>query len=100
MSIDAPIVVQPPIPVQSPLTLKELAELLVKHYRLTEGKFDLLVEFQFAAGQFGPDPSHLSPAMMVGVSKLGLIPSPQDGPLTIDAAVVNPKRSSRKNPKA
>lgn len=85
MPTDAP---SPPI-VQSPLTLKELAALLVKHYGLTEGKFDLLVEYQFAAGQFGPTPDSVLPAMMVSISKLGLMPSPKDGPLTIDAAAVN-----------
>jgi hypothetical protein len=96
MSIEKLSNPQAPTPVQSPLTMKELATVLVKHYNLTEGKFDLLVEFQFAAGQFGIDPASLSPAMMVGISKLGLIPSVQDGPNTVDASTVNAKRTARK----
>ena len=58
-----------------PLTVKELAALLVKHYGLTEGKFDLLVEYQVAIGAVGPNPVDILPGVVVGLAKMGLVES-------------------------
>ena len=98
MSIEPPVLAQPPVPTGKPLTMKEVAALLVKHYALHEGKFDLLVEYQFGAGAFGPTPESVNPGVMIGIAKLGLTQSAQPGPLTVDAAEVNPPptRSRRK----
>lgn len=79
--------------------MRDLAGVLVKHYDLHEGHFDLLVEFQIGMGAVGPDPSALTPGAMIGVSRIGLMPSRADGPTTVDAAIVNPaKKSRRKTP--
>lgn len=91
------LVGEKPQPVAAPLSLKEVAELLVKHYGFIEGKFDLMVEYQIGGGLIGPTPDQRVPGMMVGVSRLGLTKSVQSGgPLTVDAAVVNPKRTKGK----
>ena len=74
--------------------MKEVAELLVKHYGFHDGKFDLLLEYQFGAGAFGPTPETVNPGVMIGIAKLGLTPSAQPGPLTVDAAQVNPAPQS------
>ena len=79
----------------SPLTLKELAAVLVRHYDLHEGEFDLLVEFQIGVGAVGPDPAAPSPGAMIGVSKVGLMPAHAKGPSTVDAAQINPKPRRR-----
>jgi hypothetical protein len=68
----------------------EVSALLVRHYGIHEGKFDLLVEYQFGVGAVGPDKENLHPGVMIGIAKLGLSPSANPGPLTIDAADVNP----------
>lgn len=87
--------------VADPLTMRELATVLVKHYGLHEGKYDLLVEFQIGMGLFGPNPETINPGAMVGVSKIGLVSSPPvDSPMTVDAALVNPPAiKSRKKTK-
>ena len=96
MSTEAKTQAQRPDPVESPLSLREIAELLVKHYALTAGLYDLLVEFQIGTGAVGPDKENLVPGAMIGVSRLGLVQSTKPGPNTIDASLVNPAKKSRK----
>jgi hypothetical protein len=87
----------PVAPVSSPLPLRELAEVLVKHYGLHEGSYDLLVELQVGLGGVGPDPLNLSPGAMIGVHRIGLQPAQAQGPTTVDAALVNPKKRTVRN---
>lgn len=99
MSTDKPATSWTPTPVEAPLSMRDLAGVLVKHYDLHEGHFDLLVEFRIGTGPVGPEPAALTPGVMIGVSRIGLMPSKADGPTTVDAAIVNPAKKSRnKNP--
>lgn len=98
--MDSPIDLSPP-PLDypaPPLELWELGALLVKHYGLHEGLFDVSVEFQIAIGSMGPTPTKVYPSAMIGVSKLGLSRTSADkaGPKTIDASAVNPLPSPRR----
>ena len=70
--------------------MKEVAELLVKQYDLHEGLYDLLLEYQFAFGNFGPTPTQITPGAMIGLARLGLTRVDRLGPLTVDAGQVNP----------
>ena len=76
--------------------LNDLAEILVRHEGIHEGLYDLTVEFQFAVGAVGPAPESLLPGAMVGISRIGIVQSPQAGPNTVDAAKVNPSPTIRK----
>ena len=96
MSTESPVLGQPPVAAGTPLTMKEVAALLIKHYDFHEGKFDLLLEYQFGAGAFGPTPETVNPGVMIGIAKLGLTPSAQPGPLTVDASEVNPMPPARR----
>ena len=96
MSIDAKTREESLTPIGVPLSLRELAVLLVKHYGLNEGAFDLLLEYQIGTGAVGPDKDHLVPGVMMGVSQVGLVPSKKVGPSTIDASLVNPTKKPRK----
>ncbi|MCI5223102.1 MAG: hypothetical protein D3924_10610 [Candidatus Electrothrix sp. AR4] len=73
-------------PVEHPLSLKEIGKLLVEHYELKEGKYELLLEFSIGIGNVGPTPENTLPGAMVGVNKIGLVKTEKDGPLTINAA--------------
>ncbi|MEA2061163.1 MAG: hypothetical protein U9P10_11790 [Thermodesulfobacteriota bacterium] len=75
-----------PQPVKPPLSLQEIGKLLVEHYELKEGKYELLLEFSIGMGNVGPTPETRVPGAMVGVSKIGLVKTEKDGPLTINAA--------------
>jgi hypothetical protein len=86
---------QKPTPVEPPLTPKELASILVKHYGLRTGTFDLMVEYRLGTGAVGPD-EDLLPGLIIGIANVGLVPSSKPGPLTIDAGVANPPRAKKK----
>lgn len=73
-----------------PMALKDLAVLLIKHYQIHEGLWDLALEMQVAAGRMGPTPEQQLPGAMFIVSRIGLQKSEAPGPLTVDAAAVNP----------
>lgn len=78
----------PPKPVESPLTIQELGKVLAKHYGLVEGKYDVLIEFGVGIGAIGPTPETRVPGAMIGVNKIGLIPTKTVTPLTIDASEI------------
>lgn len=81
-------------PIESPLSMRELTVLLIKHYGIHEGTYDLLVEFQIGMGAVGPDPTSLTPGAMIGVSKVGLVLAKENGQSSVDAALVNPAPSA------
>lgn len=82
-------------PVENPLTMKDLGTMLIKHYDLHEGKFDLWLEFQVGFGNVGPNQESVLPGAALGISRVGLVSSKTEGPFTIDAATVNPARRRR-----
>lgn len=71
------------------LSMRDLTAVLVKHYGLTEGQFELFLEFQIGTGPMGPDPANLMPGAMIGISKIGLRPALAQTMMTVDAAVAN-----------
>ena len=81
-------------PIEPPLSMRELTILLIKHYGIHQGSYDLLVEFQIGMGAVGPDPASLTPGAMIGVSKVGLMLAKEIGPASVDAEFVNPAPSS------
>ena len=73
-------------PVADPLSINELSKLLVKHYGLTTGKYDLMIEFRLGFGAIGPSDQERLPGAMLAVHRIGLVPAKKEGPLTIDAS--------------
>ena len=73
-------------PIQSPLSMRELATLLVKHFGLHEGRYDLTVEFKIGFGGVGPDLESLIPGAIIGLNKVGLT--------TTELMERDPRRSS------
>ena len=100
MSTENPVLGAAPIQVGKPLSMKEVAALLIKHYGVHEGQFDLVIEYQFGAGAVGPNPASPVPGVMIGITKLGLAKSLKPGPLTVDAAEVNPATSAQRRSSA
>lgn len=81
-----------PAPVKPPLSLRELTILLIQHYGIHRGSYDLLIEFQIGMGAVGPNPASLAPGAMIGVSRVGLVMAKETGPSSVDAGLVNPAR--------
>lgn len=72
------------------LSLSELGALLLKHYGIHEGLYDVSVEFQIGLGAFGPDADKQLPSAIVGLSRVGLAPAAKQSPQTLDASKINP----------
>jgi hypothetical protein len=70
----------------------EVLELLIKKADLHEGKWQLIINFTFAAANAGPTPADIIPSAFVGVASFGLTKAGDQSPpsLTLDAGVVNP----------
>lgn len=82
--------------VQSPLELKEIAEILVKHYGLHEGLYDLAIEFQIGVGPVGHGGEAPLPGGIVAVKKIGLMRTTKTGgSAVVDASVINPIKKPR-----
>ena len=75
-----------------PLSLKDVAGLLVRHYDLREGLWELALEVQVGVGvgQFGSAPDMMLPGATFGISRIGLVRAETEGPKTVNAAVINP----------
>ena len=76
-------------------SMPELTEALIKHQGLTEGKWMLVVEFGINAFNVGRDQESLSPAAVIPIVNVGLIKSEKENNLTVDAAEIVKKTTTR-----
>lgn len=81
------------------ISIKTLAEVLVRHHGLHSGFYEALIEFQIGVGAFGPDADQRLPGAMIAVSRIGLAKVQEASKNTVDAAEVNPaeKKPGRKS---
>jgi hypothetical protein len=82
-------------PLAPHLSVRDLTELLIKHYGINEGKFDLSIEFRIGTGLAGPTLESSFPSAFIGVSKIGIVPVTEETAITVDAAVVNPMKPKK-----
>ena len=73
---------------------KELIELIIKACEVHDGKWYLMVNFGFSAGNFGPSKDELSPGAAIVISQVGIQRADSNvvPELTVDAAIVNPRK--------
>lgn len=92
---------EPPAGAVEPvLSMRDLTEILLRHYGIHEGRYDLLVEFQIGTGPIGSDPANKIPGAVIGISKVGLRVSSESNLNSVDAAMVNPQSKPPKRTKA
>lgn len=79
-------------------TIAEIGALMLKDQNIHSGRFEVGVGFRVGVGVVGPTSEDRLPGAVVGVQDIGLKPADEDddGPTIIDAAALNPKKSSRK----
>lgn len=94
----------PPIePPGQTISLKELTEIVVKHFHLHEGRYELAVGLRVAVGKFQlTEDAGPVPGSFVGVENMRLARVPDDatGANVVDAAVTNPPPKGRALAKA
>lgn len=84
--------IDPPV---TSLSLKELAEILVRHHGYTEGIYETTIEFQIAVGAVGPNPQQTLPGAIVGISKIGLSKISEMNHHSVDASLINAPKKPR-----
>jgi hypothetical protein len=75
---------------------KELATLMIKEKNIHEGYWGVYLEFGIQGANVGPSPVDWLPCALVPVLKFGLQKFEQESSLSVDAAKVNPKPTSKK----
>lgn len=87
---------QPTIePLNGSLSLKELAEILVKNSGYTEGFYEAAFEFQIGVGGIGPDKSQTVPGVAVGIHRIGLHKIAEMNHNSVDASTINKPQKVR-----
>jgi hypothetical protein len=66
--------------------LLEVAELLLRKQKITEGLWTIGVNFGFAAVNMGPESEKVRPAAVVVIDRLALTRVEEMAPLTVDAS--------------
>ena len=82
-----------PVANQYVLSHRELTELIIKASDVHEGKWMLLVNFAFSAGNFGPSEPEVIPGVIAGIQQIGIQRAEDTSTgkvLIVDAAEVNP----------
>lgn len=80
-----------------PHDLREITELLIQHHGLSEGIFDLGVEFVYAIGPVGVGSEKTKmPGGIFGIKRIGLVTTDAANPAAVDAAIVNPVNPPKK----
>lgn len=93
-----------PIEQTHSLNLKSLTEVVIRHFKIHEGVYQLSIGFKIGVGGFamdgGPDAVPL-PGAMVGVEGVSLarIPPGVNAPNAVDAAKVNPAPKLKARPR-
>ena len=82
------------------LSITELTAVLVKHYGLNDGKYELAIEFQIGVGPVGPPNEQLLPGVIFGVKSVGLSPAKGDTLTSVDASTLGSEHSLPKKTKA
>jgi len=71
---------------------KEVAEALLKTQDIHEGIWGLFIKFGISAANVGATPDTVSPAAIVPILQIGLQKFETENNLSVDAALVNPRR--------
>ena len=79
-----------PAPANPPIPLKDLAEILIRHYGFHDGFYEIGIQFNIAVGSVGPDATSVAPGAVLAVAGVGLSRCPATSPMAVDASVVNP----------
>jgi hypothetical protein len=79
-------------PTQFMFKIKDLTTLLLKEQGIHEGTWQILFNFGLGAANVGPTEAEVAPAAIVPVLGIGIQKVPERGPLTVDAAEVNPPK--------
>lgn len=82
-------------PSQYLYSFREFAEVLIKHQDLHEGLWGIFVKFGIQGANVGQTDNDLKPAAIVTIAEIGLQRFEAPSNLTVDAALVNPRKPKK-----
>ena len=85
-------------PTQILFKFTEIAEMMVKQQGIHEGNWLVLLKFGIGAANAPVATGELRPTALVPVMDIGLQKTEEPNPLSVDAAVVNPRPGKQKKP--
>ncbi len=74
------------------MPLREVGVLMLKHYGLHEGLWDVALHINVSIGHMSLAPNNTAPGAMFTVPAVVLAPASVIGPLTLNAAEINPAK--------
>ena len=75
-------------PTQYIFSHKEITELMIQKQGITEGNWQLIMQFNLIGGNMGPSPAEAVPGAMMLITNMGLQRTNENGPLVVDASQV------------
>lgn len=72
------------------IDLKALGKILIRHFRLHDGIYEVGARFKVGIGNFGSADDGTAPGALFTLEGVGISKSGNPSPSSIDAAVVNP----------
>lgn len=82
------------------VSARELLVLLADHFKLTPGRYSLVMELQISAGMIGPSPTDVLPGAMIRLAEIGIAPTDSDGPMTIEVPAATKARAATRKREA
>jgi len=82
-------------PGTEPLSIRQIAEVLVRHFNLHDGLYEASFEFGLAVGSFRSPENVAAPGVITTLNKIGLVIAQSEGPNTVDASKVNPPAATK-----
>jgi hypothetical protein len=82
------------------IDFRELAALIVRENKVTEGHWGIWVRFAIAGINAGPDKDHVMPAAVVPIQEIGIQRFDKPNNLTVDAAKIWGASTRGKAPKS
>lgn len=76
-------------------SLKDAAAVIIKDQGITEGHFELFIEFNVGVGNFGLSLESVNPSAVIGVQRIGISEVPNPTANSVDAAEINPKEKRK-----
>jgi hypothetical protein len=75
---------------------KEVTEALLRQEGISDGLWNVYIEFGIAAANMGPTPQDIRPAAIVPIMKIGIVQTNDRSNLTVDASTLGVRKERKR----
>lgn len=76
---------------------KEVTEALLRKEGISDGLWNIYIEFGIAAANMGPTPQDIRPAAIVPIMKIGIVQTIDRSNLTVDASILTVRKERKRS---